>query len=159
MTIKLLRVDERLIHGQVVIGWGSHLTPGRYVVVDDDVADSDWEQELYALGLPDGVDADFVSVEDARRRWAAWDASSESVVLLVRTVEAVVRLAADGGLGDHPVNLGGIHHGPGRRPVLSYLFLDDADVERLRSLGNQGVRVSARDLPGSREVPLSALLG
>ena len=46
VPIVLFRVDERLIHGQVVIGWGHELRPERYVVVDDDLAESPWEQEL-----------------------------------------------------------------------------------------------------------------
>src|SRR5690606_7517584 len=70
--IVLYRVDERLIHGQVVIGWGSQLKPGRYLVVDDAVAGSDWEQELYVLSLPEGTGAEFVSVAEARTRLPGW---------------------------------------------------------------------------------------
>ncbi|HIC54769.1 MAG TPA: PTS N-acetylgalactosamine transporter subunit IIB, partial [Gemmatimonadetes bacterium] len=50
VSIVLFRIDERLIHGQVVIGWGHQLRPDRYAVVDDDLADSAWEQDLYRLG-------------------------------------------------------------------------------------------------------------
>ena len=53
MTVVLYRIDERLIHGQVVIGWGTQLHPDSYLVVDDALAASDWEQELYVLGLPE----------------------------------------------------------------------------------------------------------
>ena len=55
MAIVLFRVDERLIHGQVVVGWGTRLHPNRIVVVDDDLAVSPWEQDLYTLGLPDDL--------------------------------------------------------------------------------------------------------
>ena len=47
MPIVLFRVDERLIHGQVVVGWGSKLRPDRFLVVDAALATSEWEQELY----------------------------------------------------------------------------------------------------------------
>jgi mannose/fructose/N-acetylgalactosamine-specific phosphotransferase system component IIB len=52
MPIVLFRVDERLIHGQVVVGWGGPLHADRIVVVDDAIAGSPWEQELYCLGVP-----------------------------------------------------------------------------------------------------------
>ncbi|NIV57363.1 MAG: PTS transporter subunit IIB, partial [Actinobacteria bacterium] len=67
MPIVLHRVDERLIHGQVVIGWGHQLRPDRYVVVDDELAASDWEQDLYRLGAGD-ADVVFADVESAVER-------------------------------------------------------------------------------------------
>jgi mannose/fructose/N-acetylgalactosamine-specific phosphotransferase system component IIB len=66
MPVVLYRVDERLIHGQVVVGWGARLSPDRIVVVDDDIAASDWEQELYMLGLPPQIEGRFEDVATAR---------------------------------------------------------------------------------------------
>jgi PTS system mannose-specific IIB component/fructoselysine and glucoselysine-specific PTS system IIB component len=57
MSIVLFRVDERLIHGQVVVGWGERLHIQQIVVVDDQLRESPWEQELYCLGVPPSVDA------------------------------------------------------------------------------------------------------
>jgi mannose/fructose/N-acetylgalactosamine-specific phosphotransferase system component IIB len=58
-------------------------------------------------------------------------------------------LARGGLLRGRRVNLGGIHHSPGRRKVLPYLFLDAEDEERITALLADGVEVTARDLPGS----------
>ncbi len=60
MPVVLYRIDERLIHGQVVMGWGPQLGVEHYVVVDDELATSEWEQDLYRLGLPDATTADFL---------------------------------------------------------------------------------------------------
>lgn len=158
MPILLYRVDERLIHGQVVVGWGSQLRPDRYLVVDGELAASDWERELYVLGLPAGVTAEFVTVDDARERLVEWRASSDRSILLTRDVETMLDLARGGLLSGERVNLGGIHHGPERSRALPYLHLDDADRDRLRRLQAEGVEVSARDLPGSARVELSSLL-
>lgn len=158
MPIQLFRVDERLIHGQVVIGWGSQLHPERYVVVDDDVASSDWEQDLYSLGLPEGVSAEFLDTDTALARLSEMKEEATRTVLLCRDIRTVLRLARGGALQGATVNLGGIHHGPGRTAVLSYLFLDPEDMERLRELDRLGVKVSARDLPGSKAVDLDHLL-
>ena len=159
MPITLYRVDERLIHGQVVIGWGNQLRPDRYVVVDDPVAGSDWEQDLYALGLPDRVAIEFLTVLAARDRLAALQADPQVTVLLTRDISTMLALARGGALEGVAVNLGGIHHGPKRTQVLSYIYLDEADRERLRALAALGVQVTARDLPGSRAVDLAHLLG
>ena len=68
MPIVLFRVDERLIHGQVVVGWGQPLDIDYIVLVDDEVAASEWEQELYRMGVPPEMDVHFLSVEEAGRR-------------------------------------------------------------------------------------------
>lgn len=159
MPILLFRVDERLIHGQVVVGWGNHLDPDRYVVVDDALAVSEWEQELYGLGVPEDAEAAFVSVEEARSALAGWKASPRRTVVLTRDLETMLELARGGRLEGERVNVGGIHHAAGREKVLDYVYLSDDDRGRLRALEAEGVRVSARDLPGSSRVELSRLLG
>lgn len=159
MPIVLFRVDERLIHGQVVVGWGGPLHADRIVVVDDDIAASPWEQELYCLGVPPEIEASFVSVAEARRLLPAWRGEPPRTVVLVRDLATLGRLAEEGLLRDEEVNLGGIHHAVGRDRVLPYLFLSREERSGLRALADGGgVRLSARDLPGSRRVPLDELL-
>ena len=158
MPIQLFRIDERLIHGQVVIGWGRELRPDRYLVVDDRLANSEWEQELYALSLSEGESVAFHTVDEARERLDDWSTSTERSIVLLRDLESLVRLARDGGLAGERVNLGGIHHAEGREEVLPYLFLDADDRERLQTLADAGVVLSARDLPGSPRVDLETLL-
>ncbi|HSJ07633.1 MAG TPA: PTS sugar transporter subunit IIB [Longimicrobiales bacterium] len=154
----LFRIDERLIHGQVVVAWGAQLHPDRIVVVNDELADSAWEQELYCLGLPADTAAEFASVADARARLDEWRESPERVFLLARDVATMARLGQDGLLQGTEVNIGGIHHAPDRREVLPYVFLSEHEEEVLRELAGQGADVSARDLPGGRRVPLAQLL-
>jgi mannose/fructose/N-acetylgalactosamine-specific phosphotransferase system component IIB len=158
MPIVLLRVDERLIHGQVVVGWGGAMGFGRIVVADDAIAASDWEQELYALAVPPEMEARFVPVDEARALLPSLRADPAETVVLVRDVATLARLAEGGALDGDEVNLGGIHHAAGRDRVLPYLFLDDGDRARLRALAAAGTRVTARDLPASRRVPLEELL-
>lgn len=158
MSIVLFRIDERLIHGQVVVAWGGALHPDRIVVVDDELAVSAWEQELYVLGVPDEVTAEFASVEDARTRIDAWRASADRVIVLARDVATMLRLGRGGLLNGDEINVGGIHHAPDRREVLPYVFLSDREAIGLRELAAQGAEVSARDLPAARRVPLSQLL-
>ncbi|HSH44235.1 MAG TPA: PTS sugar transporter subunit IIB [Longimicrobiales bacterium] len=158
MGVVLYRVDERLIHGQVVVGWGAQLHPERIVVVDDELAGSDWEQELYAVGVPQGVAAEFLDVAGAADRLEAWQESGERVLLLTRDISTMTRLAESGKLAGTEVNIGGIHHAPGRQQVLRYVFLSDRERQDLQALSGHGVDVSARDVPGARKVGLEELV-
>ncbi len=65
MPVELYRIDDRLIHGQVVVGWGRPLDIRFIVLVDDEVAASEWEQELYRMGVPPEMDVFFHGVDDA----------------------------------------------------------------------------------------------
>src|SRR5262245_49076697 len=158
MSIVLFRVDERLIPGQVVVGWGTHLRPNRIVVVDDALASPDWEQELYTLGLPAELEPCFETVAQAREHLSDWRSAAARVFVLTRDVGTMRRLADGGYLRGDDVNIGGLHHAAGRRMVLPYVFLSDEEASELTALAEDGVHITARDLPGSRRVGLEDLL-
>ncbi len=153
MPIVLFRIDERLIHGQVVIGWGHALRPDRYVIVDDELARSAWEQELYRLGAGE-AEVTFLSAAEARPRVAEWAAAPTRSVVLTRDVSTMRMLAEGGEMRGRVVNFGGLHPGPGREEVLTYLHLSPADLEDMRALSDAGVRLQARDLPDAPGVDL-----
>jgi mannose/fructose/N-acetylgalactosamine-specific phosphotransferase system component IIB len=159
MPIVLLRLDERLIHGQVVVGWGGPLHADRVVVADDEIAASPWEQELYCLGVPPEIEASFASVDEARAQLPGWRAGAARVIVLVRDVTSLERLGAEGALQGEEVNLGGVHHAEGRERVLPYLHLSAVEREALGRMDAAGTRITARDLPASRSVPLEELSG
>ena len=158
MSIVLFRVDERLIHGQVIVGWGAELHPDRIVVVDDDIAASQWEQELYAMGLPGEVTPTFEDVSVAREHLEGWREGKERVVVLTRDVATMHKLAEGGNMRGDEVNIGGIHYAPGREAILPYVYLSGAEVDHINALAGEGVRISARDLPSARKVELKELL-
>ena len=158
MSVVLYRVDERLIHGQVIVGWGARLHPQRIVIVDDELAGSEWEQELYAVGVPPEVTVDFCDVAAAVDRLPKWKGSSERVLILTRDIHTMNLLARSGELAGVEVNIGGIHHGPGRTRVLRYVFLSDAERDELEELSSYGTAVVARDLPNAKPVSLEDLV-
>ncbi len=158
MALDLLRIDERLIHGQVVVGWGSRLGIRRYLVVDDALAESDWEQELYVSALPDGITADFLTTSEAVRRFDEFDELQGRGALLTRGTDTMRALAEAGCIDERQVNIGGLHEGPGRVRVLDYLYLGEAERSDLAAIASHARKVSARDLPTTSEVPLDDLM-
>jgi mannose/fructose/N-acetylgalactosamine-specific phosphotransferase system component IIB len=158
VPVALLRVDERLIHGQVTVGWGMRLSPARYVVVDDRLSQPGWERDIIALGTPAEAEALFVDIEEGRGRLPEWMQGDDVTIVLTRDLEHMLRLLAGSGHSGIEVNLGGLHHRPGRREVLPYLFLDEQDLGMIRELLREGADVFARDLPSSRRHGVDELL-
>lgn len=156
MTISLVRVDDRLIHGQVVVGWGQALSPQRFVLVDDEIAADEWEAELYRAGVPDDVAVEFATIDEAGRRFDWWMRSKERTILLVKDVDGLLRLCAEtSSITD--INLGGLHQDGGRIQRLPYVFLNEDEMTKLKALERRGIAITAQDLPNARPVPLGEL--
>jgi PTS system mannose-specific IIB component/fructoselysine and glucoselysine-specific PTS system IIB component len=157
VPIVLARVDDRLIHGQVVIGWGRSLGLERIILVDDDVAANDWEQDLYRMAVPDGMAVSFATTEGAAAALPEWQASSLKSAILTGSLPTMARLHQDAPDILQRINLGGIHHLPGRSERLPYVYLTDAELAGLRSLVADGATVTAQDVPTAVPIPLSAI--
>jgi PTS system mannose-specific IIB component/fructoselysine and glucoselysine-specific PTS system IIB component len=158
VSVDLVRIDDRLIHGQVVVGWGQTLGAEFIVLVDDDVAASDWEQELYRMGVPPSVEVMFASVADAGRNIGAWERDGRRGILLTGDIATMARLCAATNGAITAVNVGGIHYREGRRERLRYVYLSDEEAGELGKLARSGVEVSAQDVPTGTRVSVEDLL-
>ncbi len=158
MPIALYRIDDRLIHGQVVVGWGQPLGLGFIVLVDDVVAESDWEQELYRLGVPPSMDVYFMSTSDAASGLPGYVADRRVGMVLTGTVEAMLLLARTAPLPIAAVNVGGIHYREDRTQKLRYVFLNRSEELALSELSRTGVVVTAQDVPSATSHSLDELL-
>lgn len=158
MPVSLYRVDDRLIHGQVVVGWGQPLGLGFIVLVDDVVADAEWEQELYRLGVPPAVEVFFATVAEAAGNIARYCADPRVGILLTGTAEAMLELVTSAGVAITAVNIGGIHHREDRAQKLRYVFLNDREERALKAIEAHGAVVTAQDVPSARALSLPELL-
>jgi PTS system mannose-specific IIB component/fructoselysine and glucoselysine-specific PTS system IIB component len=156
-VIGLYRIDDRLIHGQVVVGWAQRLGIGFIVLVNDDVRASDWEQELYRMGVPPTIELIFASVAEAAARLPEWERDRRCGIVLTGDVDTMVSLAR-AMPGRRCVNLGGIHAREGRSERLRYVFLTPDEAVKLKALAAEGVDVSAQDVPTARPVPIAELV-
>ena len=157
MPIVLCRVDDRLIHGQVVVGWGQALGVSRIILVDDQVAGSDWEQELYRMAVTPEISIEFATVAQGAAGLRGWQDDPRRTVVLTGGLDTMAALYKADPAAVHRINLGGVHHRPGRRERLPYLYLTDDEMRRLQALEAAGAEVSAQDLPTTPPVALRSL--
>ncbi len=157
MSIEVYRIDDRLVHGQVVVGWGQPLSLRFIVLVDDTVAANDWERDLYRMGTPPEMDLYVESVESATHRLPEFVARRDPGLLVTADV-ATMRRLCEAAPAISAVNVGGIHYVAGRTPRLPYVFLTPEEEDALRAIAARGIVVTAQDVPGSEPVSLDALL-
>jgi len=154
MSIALYRIDDRLIHGQVVVGWGKPLNVGFIVLVDDTVRASAWEQDLYRMGVPPEIEVVFASTAEAAAQLPEWEWDPRVGILIAGDIDTLVKLSRNGHRVGR-VNIGGLHHRPGRSERLRYVYLSDDEAAKLKALAAAGVEVTAQDVPSARPVPLA----
>ncbi len=156
MPVVLYRVDDRLVHGQVVIGWGKPRNVEFIALVDDSVAASDWERDLYRMGVPAEIELIFASVAEAVVRAPAWRADPRNGIVLTADIPTMAALCQSAPPVEE-INLGGVHHKPGRTARLPYVYLTDEEFRTLENLAAHGTHVTARDLPTTLPVELEQL--
>jgi mannose/fructose/N-acetylgalactosamine-specific phosphotransferase system component IIB len=155
--VELFRIDDRLIHGQVVVGWGQPLDLAFIVLVDDEVASSDWEQELYRIGVPPEMEVFFESVESASEKLPQYIQDPRPGLLLTGDIETMQRLAERTAMITK-INLGGIHYRAGRIQRMRYIFLSREEENALRALASKGIAITAQDVPAAKPLALDAVL-
>lgn len=153
----LARIDDRLLHGQVAVGWAPTLKPSRIYIADDAAASTPWESTLFRSFPPPGADVEVVGLEAFAALWRRGHVEASRSFLLLRSPQAALRLV-ELGVPFARLNVGGLRHQEEAREVLSYVWLRPGDEEALRSLAARGVRLFARDLPMNPEHDLAALL-
>jgi mannose/fructose/N-acetylgalactosamine-specific phosphotransferase system component IIB len=157
MSIVLCRIDDRLIHGQVVVGWGRPMGINLIILVDDQVAASEWEQELYRMAVAPDIEVRFVSVAEATAQLPEWQSNGKRGLVLTGDLETMAALHAANPEIVHRINLGGIHHRPGRRERLPFVYLTDQELGTLNELERAGAVITAQDLPTTPAVALRNL--
>jgi len=157
MGVTLLRVDDRLIHGQVVEGWIPFLKVDLVVVVSDAAAADEIQTALMKMALPPTVGLLVLPVAEAAASLAAPQMAARSALVLVPGPAEALALV-EKGLKVDRINVGGLHYTVGKVQLGRALFLDEKDRLALRSLAAKGVRLEGRALPGDAEEDLTAAL-
>ena len=155
--IALVRVDNRLVHGQILEAWMPRLRATALVVADDDAARSPLARAAMTLAVPPDVPVTIQPLAEVD--WAGLAAADRSVLVLVRDVADLERAV---GLGLTPqrgprINLGNVHFANGRIPITPLVYLSAAELEAVRALRSAGFEVEARAVPAESPIGLEEI--
>lgn len=154
----LVRVDDRLLHGQVVLNWVPRLRPRRIAIVDDAVAADQLAASLLPEAVPAGIALWIGTVAQAAPallKDPGWP--PESTLVLVRS-PAAARALYESGVRYERLNLGCLRAMPERSRVRRQVHLSPEESEALRYLASSGVAVSVQVVPSETALSLEAAL-
>jgi mannose/fructose/N-acetylgalactosamine-specific phosphotransferase system component IIB len=156
MSLRLVRIDDRLIHGQVVAVWLRALGAKRIVIVDDATARDEFLREVLTLAAPQGVPVEVCDVAGGAARLTQLAATPEPVFVLVRSPQTVLALRR-AGVPIEVVDLGGMGSGPGRQRLHKTISVSPDDIRALRELEQLGTRVEVQIVADDRPIPFRSL--
>lgn len=154
MSVVLVRIDDRLVHGQVVESWIPFVKADWVLVVSDAAASDPTQRILMRLALPENVGLEVLSVEQAGPRVAELDRAPERVLILVpspKEVLALLRAGAD----FRTVNVGGVYYNVGQVHLGKLVYLGAEDQAALQGIADLGVALEGQRVPSEKKRSLA----
>ncbi len=145
----LVRIDDRLIHGQVMTGWLKVTGAKKIIIADDFVAKDKFSLQLFKMAAPNGISVEALTVEDAARALTEDNSGDEKVIVLCKTPREPKRLL-ESGVEFDKLNVGGVGSKPGRKPFYRNISLSEEELSILKEIAASGVKVEFRIVPDDK---------
>ena len=153
MQINHMRIDDRLIHGQIVTAWISDSKANTIMVADDKAAKDSLQQTMLKFAVPSGIKLIINSIEDAAKTLNDL-LVKEAVLLIVRNPKCAYELLLKG-VSVQSVNVGNISNSKseiGRKKILQFIFVEPEDVEYLKKIYDMGIKLDVRAIPNDKSI-------
>jgi mannose/fructose/N-acetylgalactosamine-specific phosphotransferase system component IIB len=154
MSLVGFRIDDRLLHGQVIENWIESLRPELVVVANAGAAGDPLIRRLYAAAMPPGIGLEVAPIAGA----AAIASRAAERVLLIVGSPADALAVIEAGVRPEAITVGGLHHAGGKTRLLDFVYVDEGDREALQSLVALGLKLIAQDVPRHRPRDLAPLV-
>jgi fructoselysine and glucoselysine-specific PTS system IIB component len=144
--IKLVRVDHRLLHGQVAFSWTKYLGTDCILIANDSVARDELRMSALRLSKPAEVKLVIKSIDDSVNALTSGVTDKYNLLILLESVEDAWRLTEKIPVIQE-VNLGGTKAAEGRRQISKAVFVSDEDCVRLRGMMEKGIKINVQMIP------------
>lgn len=149
----LFRIDDRLIHGQVVVGWARYIEAGRIVVANDRLSGDETQRMLYQMVASPELSIEVHTVEEAARLALRRDVADVNIIFLFENPPDLLRFARLG-VSIKSVNIGGMRHSEGKRQIHEAVFVDREDHRLFHTLKAMGIYMEIRMVPTDQSLDL-----
>jgi mannose/fructose/N-acetylgalactosamine-specific phosphotransferase system component IIB len=153
MPIILARVDDRMIHGQVTVGWSQQLQPDRIVLANNEIAADPWQSRVYASSVPPEIQVSIFSIAETVSQLSKEAMYNQRVILLTASPGEMAELARLGAALAE-VNIGGLHFSVGKKEMLPFVYVNRQDLTAMCRLLDQGIELFAQQVPGGKSMDL-----
>ncbi len=157
MKIALARIDDRLIHGQVVTVWSKVTKCNRIIVCNDDIAKDELRKTILTQVAPPGVKAHVVSIDKAARVLKNPKYENDIAILLFTCPKDVLRLV-EAGTDIKSVNIGGMSFKSGKTQITGAISVNKEDIDAFNALNDRNIELEIRIVASDKKSYIMPLL-
>ena len=157
MSLVLTRIDNRLIHGQVLEAWVPTLSANCIIVANDKIANTAMQKLLMEASVPKGIRVIIGAIDEVAEILESEELDNARILLLFATSGDALT-AYRQGVHFERLNLGNMHAGAGKVKCSCTIALDDDDVVNLKQIDAAGIRVFSQCVPTDKEVGWQKML-
>ena len=157
VNIVLTRIDDRLIHGQVMTAWVKSTLGNRIIIVDDVVAKDQFLQKVLRMAAPPDIKVEVYGVDEASGVLKAEPKDNERVIILVKTPKTVEDMV-NKGVKIEKMIVGGMGAGPGRKKFYKNISVSNEEKSIFSRLIDKGMDIDIRIVPDDKPIAISKLL-
>lgn len=150
MSIVLARIDSRLVHGQVLEAWVPHVDADCIVVANDEVAGASFQRMVMQAAVPSSLKLFIATLEEAAAILSSAELLRKKVLLLFASSDDALK-ACTLGVSFPKLNLGNMHTSQGKDRYTCTIALDQDDIDTLKQVEEQGVKIVSQCVPADRE--------
>lgn len=160
--INMLRIDERLIHGQVAVAWIKVLNITHIVVINNDVVKNEVQKVTLKMAVPEGVKLAIKDVKDGIELLKDKRTENMKVLVVVKNIEDALAVAEQIKNID-VINVGNYgllpcHRGVNKKEISKCLCVDEEDIKKLKKIGALGIPFQAQLTPNNTSKDMNKLL-
>lgn len=155
MSVVFYRIDDRLIHGQVMTGWTKVYKANQILVIDDVVVKDEFLCQVMTMAVPAGINANVYSFEDGVEKILNDDPKNRTIVI-TKEPEMMKRLV-DAGCPMKELNVGGMGFLKGRKTVLRNIQISPQELETLREIAKKNVHVFCQVVADEKTIELDKI--
>lgn len=156
-NIEFARVDDRLIHGEVVTAWAPTYSINHIIIVDNEVASDPFQKRILKALAPNKVKVDAYTIDEAATYLLQPINEKERILILTKSPIAYLGLA-EKGVELPQVNLGGMGIRGERKTFIKNVACDEEEVEAIRKLVEKNIHVFYQLVPEQRLIEITDLL-
>ncbi len=157
IKIAAVRIDTRLLHGQVATAWTKQIAPDRIIVVSDGVAHDQLRKTMIEQAAPPGVPANVVPIKKMIEVSKDPRFGATKVFLLFENPQDLLK-AIEGGVDIKKANIGSMAHSVGKVVVTNAIAMGEDDVKTIEAIRAKGVELEARKVPADASEDIDAML-
>ena len=152
--VRLVRVDFRLMHGQVIANWLNQVDGNAIMIVNDQLSQDSFMKNVYKMAAPKGVRVSIFSLEKALEKIQSEEyTQGRQLVVLFKTISGA-KMAFEKGFPMKELQVGGLGSGKDRVQITNQIYLNRSDTDKLLELNGKGVKVYLQTVPKEAAIPI-----